>query len=230
MADPLRHLARPSDNSQVTTLEEEIRNRLQHPLPGAEAHLRFAPKPLLKNWDPAARPADARVAAALILIYPGIGGPTVALTLRRSDLPQHGGQISFPGGGLDPGETPQAAALREAHEEVGIEPTRVRVVGALSTLWVIVSGFVVHPIIGVMDTAPAFVPCPREVDRIIEAPLATLRDPANVKWGTRDRGGMLVSYPYFSVEGYQVWGATAMMLGELCTALDGSFSSGDPTG
>ena len=212
----------------MRALEDEIRRRLLAPLPGAETHLRFAPKPLLKQWDPAARPPEARVAAALILIYPGAEGPTIALTLRRSDLPTHGGQVSFPGGGLDPGETPEAGALREAHEEVGIDPSLVRVVGALSTLWVIVSGFVVHPIIGVMDTAPSFVPSPREVDRIIEVPVATLRDPATVKWGQRDRGGVMVSYPYFSVGGYQVWGATAMMLGEFCTALDGTFTSGDP--
>lgn len=209
----------------MRTLEDDIRRRLQTPLPGKDAHLRFAPKPLLKQWDPSARPPEARVAAALILIYPGEQGPTIALTLRRSDLPHHGGQISLPGGGLNPGESPEAGALREAHEEIGIEPSLVQVVGALSTLWVIVSGFVVHPIIGVMETAPVFVPSPREVDTIIEVPVATLRESACVKVGQRDRGGVMVSYPYFAIGDHHVWGATAMMLGEFCTALDPEFAS-----
>jgi 8-oxo-dGTP pyrophosphatase MutT (NUDIX family) len=209
----------------VKTLEDTIRRRLETPLPGKEAHLRFAPKPLLKKWDPSARPAEARVAAALILIYPGEQGPTVALTLRRSDLPHHPGQISFPGGSLDEGESPESGALREAHEEIGIEPSLVRVVGSLSSLWVIVSGFVVHPIIGVMDTSPVFVPSAREVETIIEVPVATLRESVCVKVGQRDRGGVMVSYPYFAIGDHHVWGATAMMLGEFCTALDPEFAA-----
>ncbi len=164
------------------------------------------------------------MAAALILIYPGEQGPTIALTLRRSDLPHHGGQISLPGGSLDEGESAESGALREAHEEIGIEPALVRVVGALSTLWVIVSGFVVHPIIGVMDTPPMFVPSTREVDTIIEVPVSTLRESATVRVGQRDRGGVMVSYPYFAIGDHHVWGATAMMLGEFCTALDADFA------
>lgn len=210
------------------TLEDELRSCLAAPLPGAATHLRFAPTPLLRHWDPAATPPDARRAAALLLVYPGAEGPTLALTLRRPDLPHHGGQISLPGGGLEPGESPVAGALRETHEELGVDPALVRVVGTLSTLWVIVSGFVVHPIVGIADERPPFVPSPYEVDTIIEAPIGTLRNAAAVQWGRRLRANVPMVCPYFALGAHRVWGATAMILGEFCTALDPAFAPPPP--
>jgi 8-oxo-dGTP pyrophosphatase MutT (NUDIX family) len=206
------------------TIEDEIRHRLQGPLPGADTHLKFAPTPRSKSWDPGAYPPHARRAATLLLIYPGPHGPSIVLTRRRADLPDHAGQISLPGGGIDAGESPEQAAIREAHEEIGVPSSAIRLIGSLSTLWVIVSGFVVHPIVAIADTRPEFAPSPREVDTIIEAPVAALRDPSVVKWGRRVREGLVVACPYFAVDGHYVWGATAMMLGEFCTALDPAFS------
>jgi 8-oxo-dGTP pyrophosphatase MutT (NUDIX family) len=207
----------------VNDLESLVRDRLSRPLPGAEAHLRFAPTPRFKQWDPAAQPPDARRAAALLLLYPGEQGPSVALTQRHAGLPLHGGQVSFPGGGIDPGETAEAAALREAYEEVGLAPGDVQVLGSLSSLWVIVSNYVVQPIVGITLTRPDFRPSPREVDAMVEAPLEALLRPSTIQWGTRTRDGIAVRFPYFAIGGLQVWGATAMMLGEFCTALDPEF-------
>ncbi len=136
------------------------------------------------------------------------------LTLRHSDLPHHAGQVSLPGGAIDPGEGPDAAALREADEELGISTTDVRVLGALSTLWVVVSNFVVHPFVGIADRAPDFRVDPREVDALLEVPLAHLRDASRLAWTRRERDGVVVDYPCFDVAGHHVWGATAMMLGE----------------
>src|SRR5690242_16728341 len=101
-------------------LESFLRLRLTRPLPGAVAQWKFAPTPARKGWRPDDTPATARRAAALILLYPGEHGPSFPLTVRRDDLPHHPGQISLPGGGLNPDEDPGAGALRETHEEIGI--------------------------------------------------------------------------------------------------------------
>ena len=203
-----------SDHS-LESLEAHLKFRLTLPLPGAEAQWTFAPTPARKDWRPELRPSTARQAAALILLYPGFDGPSFLLTERRHDLPHHPGQISLPGGALDPGEDAEQGALREAHEEIGIRPRDVRVIGALSTLWVVVSNFVVHPIVGVADERPEFRAEPREVAALIEAPVRALRDDAHIKSEQRVRDGMIVRYPYFDIDGHQIWGATAMMLGEL---------------
>lgn len=206
----------------LNDLETFLRARLAAPLPGAVAQWRFAPTPPFKGWQPDDQPAGAREAAALILLYPGEHGPSFPLTVRRDDLPHHPGQISLPGGGLDPGEDPAAGALREAHEEIGIDPSAVRIIGALSPLWVIVSNFVVRPFIGVTDHRPDFRAAPREVAQLIETPIAWVRDPQRVSSDQRMRGGILVDFPYFDFDGHRVWGATGMILGEF-----GELFSGD---
>ena len=195
-------------------LEAFLVGRLAHDLPGPEAQLRFAPRPIRKGWAPHLTPDGARHAAALILIYPDSGGPRLPLTRRRDDLPHHPGQISLPGGRIDPGERADAAALREAHEEIGVDPRDVRLLGRLSSLWVVVSNHVVVPFVGVVDARPAFTPEPREVAELIEVPVAAVRDSARLGWTQRPREGIVVTYPHFELEGHHVWGATAMILGE----------------
>jgi len=215
-----------STRAGLAALETYLSDRLRAPLPGPDVQRRFCPQPAQPAWDPAAGPVDARRAGALLLLYPGPDGPTIALTRRRDDLRHHGGQISLPGGGVHAGETPAEAARREAQEEVGLDPATVRVLGELSPLWVFVSGFVVHPVIAVTETRPLFEPCPHEVDLVIEAPLAALRDPRLLRWDRRLRQGAEVWVPYFDVDGHQVWGATAMMIGEFGALLDPAFGPG----
>ncbi len=212
----------------MKALEAELRERLRRPLPGAEVQYRFAPRPLLPQWHPSDRPAGARDAAALMLIYPGPEGPTIALTERHAGLPHHAGQISLPGGGLRAGETPAEAALRELEEEVGVPADQVRLIGPLSPLWVLVSRFVVHPWIGVADTRPAFALAPGEVASLVEAPVALVRHPAHLRWGQQPRDGQPMMFPYFDVAGQQVWGATAMILGEFGALFDPAFGPGPP--
>jgi 8-oxo-dGTP pyrophosphatase MutT (NUDIX family) len=209
---------------------EQIRSRLLRPLPGLEAQLRMAPQPRL-GWDPLKFPDGAKTGAALLLVYPSFaaaaGTPDetlhVALTVRGSGLRHHTGQVSLPGGRVDEGETIEAAALREANEEIGVDPSTVEVLGRLTPLHIPVSGFLLHPIVGFTPMRPAFQRAEWEVARIIEAPVALLSEPAVVKRETRTRlvdgQSIDVNVPYFDIDGEKVWGATAMVLAEFCAIL-----------
>jgi 8-oxo-dGTP pyrophosphatase MutT (NUDIX family) len=202
-------------------IEELLRGRLSGTLPGIEAQMRFAPVPAHSGWRAGHFPPQARRAAALLLLYPASSGPAVALTVRSSALARHPGQISLPGGATDPGETLAQAALREASEEVGVDPAGVRVLGELTPVHVLVSGFTLHPVVGVTDRRPDFRAAPGEVEQILEVSLHDLRDASRIRQGTRIREGIAVEYPYFDLLGHQVWGATAMVLGEfICLLAD----------
>ena len=198
----------------LRTIERALRQRLTKTLPGIEAQLRFAPTPTRPGWRPGEFPESARTAAALLLLYPHEDGVAVPLTVRASGLARHAGQISLPGGAADTGETLVNAALREASEEIAVDPASVRVLGELTPVHVLVSGFTLHPIVGITDTRPDFIAAPAEVDEILEVLLDDLRDASRIRRGTRIREGVAVEYPYFDLAGHQVWGATAMILGE----------------
>jgi 8-oxo-dGTP pyrophosphatase MutT (NUDIX family) len=202
-------------------IEQSLRDRLARTLPGIEAQMRFAPDLLQTAWRTGQLPAESRQAAALLLLYPRENGAAVALTVRSSGLARHPGQISLPGGATDPGETLAQAALREAAEEIGIEPSAVRVLGELTPVHVLVSGFTLHPVVGITDRRPDFVRAPDEVEEILEVSLDHLRDASRIRQGIRMREGVAVEYPYFDLLGHQVWGATAMVLGEfICLLAD----------
>lgn len=200
-------------------IETGLRKRLETTLPGIEAQMRFAPELLRQAWRSGQIPPQARQAAALVLLYPHEAGPAVALTVRGSALSRHPGQISLPGGATDPGETLAEAALREAAEEIGINPNSVRILGELTPVHVLVSGFTLHPVVGVTDRRPDFAPAPEEVEQILEVSLDHLRDASRIRQGTRIREGIAIEYPYFDLLGHQVWGATAMVLGEFICLL-----------
>ncbi len=203
----------------LDAVESLLRDRLAGTLPGVEAQLRFAPFPNSPGWRAGEFPPDARIAAALLLLYPGDDGVAIPLTVRASTLPRHAGQISLPGGATDPGETLAEAALREASEEIGIDPSMVRVLGELTPIHVLVSGFTLHPVVGVTDVKPPFQAAPGEVDEIVEVRLEDLRDATRIRTGSRVREGVAIEYPYFDLYGHHVWGATAMVLGEFICLL-----------
>jgi 8-oxo-dGTP pyrophosphatase MutT (NUDIX family) len=187
-------------------------------LPGVEAQLRMAPQPR-GGWKPGFAPDQARPAAALLLLFPVEGRAVILLTKRSPHLPAHAGQVSLPGGAVDPGESIEDAALREAEEEVGLAPSEVGLVGRLTPLHIPVSGFVLHPVVGVAAARPPMRPEPGEVDRIIEAPVAHVLDPARHHRVQRAIGAYEFEMPYFDLDGEQVWGATAMVLAEFAAVL-----------
>ena len=200
-------------------MESRLRERLAGTLPGLEAQLRFMPTPPRTGWKPGEFPSEARLAAGLLLLYPGERGASIALTVRASGLSRHAGQVSLPGGATDPGETLAQAALREAQEEIGVDPASVRVLGELTPVHVLVSGFTLHPIVGITYERPSFAPAVHEVQEVIEVWVEDLQDASRIRQGTRTREGLAIEYPYFDLMGHQVWGATAMILGEFICVL-----------
>ncbi len=198
--------------------ETLLETRLRGPLPGVDAQTALAPRPRV-GWDPGCVPDDARPGAVLVLVYPRDERPHVVLTLRDPRLPKHAGQVSLPGGAAEPGEGLTAAALRETREEIGVDPERVRLLGSLSRLHVPVSGFALHPFVGVCRETPRLVPEPGEVARILEVGVDELMDPRTVSVEERARGDQVYQVPILHVAGEKVWGATAMILAEFLVLL-----------
>ena len=159
----------------------------------------------------------------LALLFPDAGRATLILTQRHEDLPDHPGQISFPGGQREEDETLREAALREAKEEISLETEGVEVLGELSPLYIPPSGFCVYPFVAALDYPPDLHPGEAEVEAILRVPVHTLlKSTAAVReeWLLQDR---LVSVPFFAVKEHQIWGATAMILAELLALIDESF-------
>ncbi len=187
-------------------------------LPGEEAQIRMAPRPR-PGWTPGYLPPGTVPAAALLLVYPRDGDVILVLTVRAGHLPKHSGQVSLPGGMVEPGETLEEAALREAHEEVGIDPASVTLLGGLTPIHIPVSGFTLHPMVGVAAGRPSLRAAEDEVARILEVPVSHLIDASRHRRTRRMRDGTDYDVPYFELDGEQVWGATAMVLAEFATLI-----------
>lgn len=147
------------------------------------------------------------------MLIPVLDGaePALLLTLRTDTVSTHKGQISFPGGSLEPGENPELAALREAHEEIALDPSQVRVLGQLDQTPTFVSGYVITPVIGWVAPQPVLQPNPSEVAALIRAPIAGLTEEIRVEPGFVHEG---FNYPTeaWIYEGHIIWGVTARLL------------------
>lgn len=167
-------------------------------------------------------PADPREAAVLVPIVERDGHLTVLLTRRSDDLPVHRGQISFPGGRVDAGDTSHIdTALRESEEEIGLPRDAVEVVGRLDT-YVTRTGFSVTPVIGFVRPPLDLTPCPVEVAEIFEVPLGFVLDPANHERHSRTWQGATRHFFVLPYEHYYIWGATAGMLVNLSDVMTGA--------
>jgi 8-oxo-dGTP pyrophosphatase MutT (NUDIX family) len=187
-------------------------------LPGVVAQDTLAPIPR-REWPPGLSPARIRSAAGLLLVFPAGGQAHIVLTVRADTLGRHSGQVSLPGGVVEPGETLEQAALREAHEEIALPPEGVRVLGALTPLDIAVSGFRLHPIVGTVEEHPALYAADGEVARVLEISIAQLMDPSAFAWRTMTRAGGQIRVPTLHAEGADIWGATAMVVSEFLTML-----------
>lgn len=183
------------------TLAENLRAAL------ARGHAR---QPRLLAGD-IAETAEGTPAAVLVAVVDR-PAPTVILTQRPETLPRHAGQISFPGGRIEPDDgDPIAAALREAEEEIGLPPAKVEVIG-IGDRYVTVTGFQVTPVVGVLPPGLRLTPHPGEVADLFEAPLDYLLDPAHQQVRTTFFQGRERTYYEIDWQGRRIWGATAAMI------------------
>ena len=156
----------------------------------------------------------ARPASVLLPIVDRPGGLSFLLTLRASDLRAHSGQVAFPGGKIDPGETPLKAALREAREEIGLEARFVEPLGWLDP-YLTGTGFRIAPLVALVDPSFALHVNKAEVDEVFETPFAFLMDAANHRLEQREWQGRRRTYYAMPYQGRYIWGATAGILRNL---------------
>ena len=202
----------------LADLPQRLAACLAQGLPGAAAQRGFEPELAYgRHFGPPA--CDARPAAVLLLLYPHAGCWQMPLVLRPETLTHHGGQISLPGGSVDLGETTQQAALRELHEELGVAPSGVHLIGPLSPLYLFVTNFHITPWLAYCSDRPRLAPCAFEVAALLETPLSALTDPQHRSRHCRQLRGLSFSAPCLRWQGYEIWGATAMILGELIALL-----------
>ncbi|MBV9567680.1 MAG: CoA pyrophosphatase [Hyphomicrobiales bacterium] len=157
-----------------------------------------------------ADPSSIRRAAVLMPVV-ARAEPTLLLTERAAGLAVHAGQIAFPGGRLETGETPLTAALREAQEEIGLDPELVSPLGVLDP-YLTGTGFRITPIVALVDPGFHLVPNPIEVASVFEAPLAFLMDPGNHQIHSRELRGHRRRFYAMPWQGHYIWGATAGMI------------------
>ncbi len=161
----------------------------------------------------------ARLSAVLVALADGDDGAEVLLTRRSMDLRHHRGEISFPGGRVDPGETPVEAATREAHEEVGLDPAAVSIVGEMDHLNTAVSRSYIVPVVARVVEPLPLRPTSPEVERVFWLPLAELVRPDTYRaerWGVPPTDRMI---HFFELDDETIWGATATMLVDLLRRL-----------
>ena len=191
----------------MSTLAERLRAALAEP-----------PREPPLEGDYSELRATASTGAAVLIAITDRNEPGVLLTVRREHLRTHAGQIAFPGGRVDPGEDAVAAALREAEEEVLLDPAAVQLVGAIEP-YRTVTGYVVTPVLGVIAPDLPLEPHEHEVADLFEAPLAFLLDPANQYRQSALLQGRERHYYEIVWNGRRIWGATAAMIVNLSRRL-----------
>jgi 8-oxo-dGTP pyrophosphatase MutT (NUDIX family) len=161
--------------------------------------------------DPTPEPGPGDRLAAVLAPLVERPEPSLVFTVRSIDLSRHAGEISFPGGLQDPGETLPETALRETWEEIGLDPVAVELVGALPPVHTSVSGILVVPFVGVMERAPMFTPSDGEIDEVLTFTVARLAAAEREVEIPRDGGRVWRGFAY-ELDGHTIWGATGWML------------------
>lgn len=200
---------------------ENIKSALAGKLKGIESHQKMMPpnrKLKAANTDT----KRLKPSSVLLLLFEENKVLKICLIKRPVTMKYHAGQVAFPGGRIEQGESALETALRETWEEIGITHDQIEVLGQLSELFVDVSGFLIQPFVGWLKYAPVFFINRSEVDKIILFPLLEFRNKLEETELDTATGKLLI--PCFNFEGDIIWGATAMILSEFYDALDESFT------
>lgn len=196
---------------------EQLKTRLQQPLPGEEAQYRMAPISRLQNKFISPDIYNPKKSAVLILLFPDHTHIKTVFIERPVYEGVHSGQVAFPGGKFEESDTDlKQTALRETFEEIGVSPDKITIIGQLTDLYINPSNFLVSPFIGYLNEPPDFIIDPREVQKIVTYDLFDLNnDTIRSEKEITFSGGFTLKTPYYDIEGLTVWGATAMMISEL---------------
>jgi 8-oxo-dGTP pyrophosphatase MutT (NUDIX family) len=197
-----------------------LQNEIVKGLPGTEVQWQMASSDRMIRNFPRVPSEDARAASVLILLYPYKGSLFTVFMQRPDYNGVHSGQISFPGGKQEPSdEDAIQTAIREAKEEIGINPEEIRILGTLTPLFIPVSNTLVTPVIAWIDEKPFFSCQEEEVVFIFGADIRKFYEPSIVKMKPFKIGSEMLDVKYYDYEGNMIWGATAMMLHELLVIL-----------
>ena len=192
---------------------------LKQPLPGRSAHRRLVP-PGRKLEPCAADVPRLKYSSVLLLLFPVDGRIYTCLIKRPSSMKHHPGQVSLPGGAVENSDSsPEMTAIREAREEVGIDPQEIQVIGKLSDLYIPVSRFVIHPYLAWSHECPHFQPNAREVEKLILFPVFDFATSETLCEEELDTVTGRLKVPCYPFAGEIIWGATAMILSELFEVL-----------
>lgn len=176
--------------------------------------------------SPPLAPPGARAAAVLVPLFEEAGLARVVLTRRAAGLAAHHGEVAFPGGTMGAGESELEAALREAEEEVGLDPTAVSVAGRLDRVATPTTGFLLTPFVGLLAERPVLVPRPDEVEEVFDVSLSRLLEPEVYREERWDRPVADRPVHFFELETDTVWGVTARILHALLCLVTGAPPAG----
>jgi 8-oxo-dGTP pyrophosphatase MutT (NUDIX family) len=202
----------------IHTLKIKLAQHLVKELPGKSAQKIM----LIKPRNPIKYSSNsecANPAAVLILLFPVKQDIRFFLTKRTNVVQHHKGQISLPGGAWEEGEQLWETALRETNEEIGVRAERIQFMGALTPLFVPVTGFLIHPFVGWVDDKPETYPDPTEVESLFAVSVSALMDQNSCQREEQTIRDYVFDVPYFLLNKQKVWGATSMVLSEFKTVL-----------
>ncbi len=209
----------------LSSLVHRLVLQMQNSLPGPEAQQVMAPTPRRNN--PQAEGRTLRHAGVLLLLYLQDNSLHIPLIVRSEYDGPHSGQVALPGGRQEEGDQDLwHTAIRETEEEIGVPSQSVELVGQLTSLYIPNSHYMVTPFLGWQIQPYPFAPDPNEVRQILEIPVKHLQDPSRIRRETWNIRGLEVDVPFYAIQEFSIWGATAMILAEFLSLLASTPENG----